>query len=50
MKVMLSLPAEAVAQLDDLAHARHTTRSELVRRLADEAATVERTQRSKRLK
>jgi metal-responsive CopG/Arc/MetJ family transcriptional regulator len=50
MKVMLSLPPEAVAQLDDLAHAQGTTRSELVRRLAEDAAVLERARRSERLK
>jgi len=50
MKVMLSLPPEAVAQLDDLAHAQRTTRSELVRRLAEDAAALERVRRSNRLK
>ncbi len=50
MKVMLSLPLESVAQLDELAHAQQTTRSELVRRLAEDAAALQRAQRSERLK
>lgn len=50
MKVMLSLPPESVLQLDELARERDSTRSELVRGLADAEATRQRLERSRRIK
>lgn len=46
MKVMVSLPEETVRRLDELARRAGTSRSALIRQLADEAASAGSRQRA----